>query len=76
MNHHKLSKICRIDDEASRNPNQIAEAFNSYFFNVGPKLAEKISPSQVDPTSKISRNQNSIFREPTDEEEVTAIVKS
>ena len=70
------NEIFQIDDEASRNPNQIAEAFNSYFVNVGPKLAEKISPSQVDPTSKISRNQNSIFMEPTDEEEVTAIVKS
>jgi len=65
----------QINDEPSRNPNQIAEAFNSYFVNIGPKLAESVSPSLVDPTSKISRNQNSIFMEPTDELEVTALVK-
>jgi hypothetical protein len=65
----------QINDEILKNPEQIAEAFNTYFVNVGPNLAQQIPLSSFDPTTNIVTNQYSIFIEPTDNQEVVSLVK-
>ena len=50
------------DGNIINDPNEIANNFNEYFVDVGPKLAEKIPPSNVNSSSYLTAsNQDSIF---------------
>ena len=57
------------------NPLSIAEKFNNFFTNVGPELAKKIVPSSQHPTDFLRGDYcNSMFLEPTTEEEIIDII--
>ena len=59
------------DDNIITDSNEIANNFNDYFVNVGPKLADKIPPSNVNFSSYLpASNQDSIFLDPITENEV------
>lgn len=59
------------DGNVITEPNEIANNFNEYFVNVGPKLADKIPPSSVNFSSYLpASNQDSIFLDPITEYEV------
>ena len=59
------------DGNIITDPNEIANNFNEYFVNVGPKLADKIPPSNMNFSSYLpANNQNSIFLDPIRENEV------
>ena len=55
---------------------EIAENFNSFFINVGPNLAEKISPTSQSPTSFMTRNCNSMVVLPVNQSEIIDIIKN
>ena len=50
-----------INGQLDGDRNTIAGAFNTYFVNVGPKLAEEIPPSPVDPTSYVPHNRHTFL---------------
>ena len=54
----------------------IAETFNSFFTHIGEKLQRNIPPSSFDPLQLIADIQNEMNLEPTNEEELTAIIDS
>ena len=59
------------DGNIITDPIEIANNFNEYFVNVGPKLAAKISPNSVNFSSYLpASNQDSIFLDPITEDEV------
>ena len=59
------------DGNIITDPIEIANNFNEYFVNVGPKLAAKISPNSVNFSSYLpASNQDSIFLDPITENEV------
>ena len=60
-----------------QDPLEIANKFNEYFVNVGPKLAEKIrTDSDASYHNYLSnKNQNSMFLEPTTEVEIEEELK-
>lgn len=76
--HNKENTSVYYDnDKELTQPNEISDAFNSYFTNIGPKLASKIA-------NNINRNfteflpqrfHKSLFLTPTDEEEIYKIVR-
>ena len=41
----------KTDDETINSAPEIAEAFNNFFTSIGPNLASKLSPSNIDPES-------------------------
>ena len=65
-----------IDGEMNSNPEQIAEEFNKHFSSVAPKLAEKIPSVNVDPTSYLTRQQNTFVFFNTDCSEINKIINS
>uniref|UniRef100_A0A3B5QVU5 Reverse transcriptase domain-containing protein n=1 Tax=Xiphophorus maculatus TaxID=8083 RepID=A0A3B5QVU5_XIPMA len=54
--------------------NDIANEFNHYYVNVGPRLAAQIPKDDSDVTQKIGSCPNSIFLGETDEKEILSIV--
>ena len=72
------SNIFHDNDQQLTNPNDISDAFNTYFTNIGPKLASKIN--------NINRKNfatflppyfhKSLFLSPTDKYEILKIVKA
>ena len=49
-NKSNLIKEIKVDDQIISNNNKVAEAFNDYFINIGPKLASdvtRLSPNNV-----------------------------
>ena len=54
----------------------IAETFNSFFTHIGEKLQRNIPASSFDPLKLIADIQNEMNLEPTNEEELTAIIES
>ena len=62
-----------INDSAniSNDKKEIAENFNSFFINVGPNLAKKISPTSQSPTSFMTRNCNSMVVLPVNQSELS-----
>ena len=59
------------------NPLDIAEKFNNFFVNVGPDLAKKIAPSNLNPTDSLQGSYcNSMFLEPTTDEEICDIISN
>lgn len=65
-----------IDGQHVSNPTQIADAFNTFFTNIGPSLSSKIPHSDTDPLSLLQTNTTipSIFFSPTSDQEITNIV--
>ena len=57
-------------------PLVIAEAFNHYFVNVGPSLANAIPATDTDPLSFTATSENSFFAAPTCADEVRSIALS
>jgi hypothetical protein len=56
-------------------PNEIANKFNSFFANVGPELAKKIPPTNINFAKYLKQSTtNSIFMEPTDDTEIKQII--
>ena len=48
-------------------------AFNNYFVKIGPTLAKKIPPTNVNPTTHIPNNESSISLSPVVEGEIKSI---
>ena len=73
----KLPHFFKINGQDVSNPLEIANYFCDYFTNIGPNLANKITPSPRSHQSYLSGNfVNSIFFEAVTETEVIAIVNS
>ena len=67
---------CIIEGSLSKDVQQIANAFNNYFTEIGPNLASKII-SRVNPMSYISSSiENSMFLPYIDETEISTIIKN
>ena len=62
-------KILNIDKKETTDKKTIAEEFNSYFMNVGPKLATKISPSNTNFESYLPNITTSFLEKPLKEKE-------
>ena len=67
-----------INDSAniSNDKKEIADNFNSFFINVGPNLAKKISPTSQSRTSFMTRNCNSMVVLPVNQSEIIDIIKN
>lgn len=63
-----------VDGEVTSDPSLVANLFNDYFINVGPSLANAISPVNIDPLSFVNRLANSFVFEPTCASEVMKII--
>ena len=73
------NNIDQIEKDGSiiDNPLNIAEKFINFFVNVGPNLAKKITPSNINPTDFLEGNYcNSMFLEPTTDEEICDIISN
>ena len=46
LNSNNLPKILKTEGKTIYKENDIAEEFNNFFTNIGPKLAEKIPPAK------------------------------
>ena len=67
----------KLDNKEITNPAGIAQAFNSYFTNIGPELASKISCDNKHFTEYLSEpNQYTMCFIPTDQHEILKIVKT
>ena len=62
-------KILNIDKKEITDKKTIAEEFNSYFINVGPKLATKIPPSNTNFESCLPNITASFLEKPLKEKE-------
>ena len=62
-------KILNIDKKEITDKKTIAEKFNSYFINVGPKLATKIPPSNTNFESYVPNITTFFLEKPLKEEE-------
>ena len=72
-----MTNIFRIDNVATKDSNVIVNAFNKYFVEIGPRLAEKIPP----PKKNCIRNcapsiKDSLAITPTDACEISNIISS
>jgi len=65
-----------INGREVNDPVEIAEAFNDYFVNVGPTLANNIPPTNINPLHSVQTSDGSFFLTPTDSLEVTDIVRN
>ena len=67
----------KVDNKEITNPAEIAEAFNSYFTNIGPELASKINCGTKHFTEYLSEpNQNTMCFIPTDQHEIFKITQT
>ena len=62
-------KILNFDKKEITDKKTIAEEFNSYFINVGPKLATKIPPSNTNFESYLPNITTSFLEKPLKEKE-------
>lgn len=58
------------------NPLKVASIFNNYFVNVGPNLAKKIKHSYSQIFNTLPNPTNTMYLNPTDENEILKIIKS
>ena len=66
-----------IDDDLTSDPRQIANGFNDFFADIGQNLANQISTSDIDPLTYLDTDSDqTIFLNPTDEEEVSSIIRT
>ena len=57
-------------------PKAVCDTFNNYFVNIGPSLARSIPPTNTDPATLIPhQNFNTLFIRPTNETEITNIIR-
>ena len=52
----------KVNGETLTDASSIADALNEYFVNVGPKLADQISESEVNPVDFLDQAEPSVFR--------------
>jgi hypothetical protein len=70
----KLPKIT-INGNLCENPQNIADAFNKYFSNIGPTLDRKIPPSNGNPLKFINSNYTvNLFLKPSTPHEIDKII--
>jgi hypothetical protein len=75
-NNREYNYTLELNNIETSDPLSIGEAFNKYFVNVGPSLAESIPPSNIDPVSFITHNSRStMYLKPTNETEVHNIIR-
>ena len=78
--HTKTSKFpdqFKNDNTIFNTNKTIANGFNEYFVNVGPKLASRIPNQALNPSYEMNYNYpNSFFLTPTNSFEVTEIIKN
>ena len=72
----KLSEQFLENGEVIRDKTEIAEGFNNFFVNVGPKLAEEIIPPKDGAANQFyeKRNHASIFLREVEQNEIMEIV--
>ena len=64
-----------VNGHSTQDPSHIANAFNDYFIEIGPKLASEITPL-ANPLKYVTHLQNSIFIPDITETEVTNVVRT
>lgn len=72
---NNLPSQFKIGNKIEECPEKIADAFNRYYVNVGPKLASKIPIMNNNPLEHVTSIQNSIFINETNSEEIISIIK-
>ena len=55
-----LPKMLKINEKKEFNEQKIAQEFNSFFTNIGPNLASKISPTDKSFESYLNKNAQCI----------------
>ena len=74
--HNKIDSL-NINDQEINNSADIAEAFNSFFTNIGPELASKIPHNNTHFSEYLPQQQNNtIFFHPTNEDEIIKTVNA
>lgn len=74
---HTKTETINVNGIETTSPNVISEEFNSYFANIGPKLASLIDCNNKQFTEYLpKRSNNTIFLTPTNQTEIINIVKS
>lgn len=63
-----------VNGDSTSDSKIICETFNEYFSSVGPKLAEKITPTNGNASRHIEPNANSIFLQPSSANEVILLI--
>ena len=72
-----ISKIINYENNTLTDQEQIANAFCTYFSNVGQAYANKIPITTITPDKYLKNKQlNSIFLSPTDSEEIYKIINN
>ena len=77
--HKQISSSFKINGSPNSDPQTIADKFNSYFVNIGPQLAHKISHTDTNFHHFLRQCKSpagSLFLSPTDIDEVTSICKT
>ena len=77
-NNHSNTKFSLYhNNELKTDPTEVANIFNDFFVKIGPKLASKIPNTNRNFSHLNStKNLNSIYLKPTDEDEVKKIISS
>ena len=66
-----------INGQYIDNPNNIAEAFNNFFVNIGQVLDKKIPITNTNPNHYIPKNYNiNIYLNPATESEITKLIEN
>ena len=74
--HESVERVC-VDNAQLKDPNQISEAFNSFFVNIGPNLASRIPNSKKSFHQYLNnKNSSSLFFDPVVEGEVKDIINN
>ena len=68
-------KTFLIDGANTSDKKTICNAFNKFFVNIGPNLANTIPQSNTNPTSLLERNSSTMFARPTNEVEIQNIIR-
>ena len=65
-----------VNGQESCDPRTVAEAFNTFFTNIGPSLASTIPTTNRNPLSYFPAYAHSLFVAPTTELEISNLIKS
>ena len=74
----KNRKVLKLDIDGvlTEDPAILTNSLNNHFVSIAPTLASNIPTVNSDPTSYLTRNQNTFVYIPSTEEEITAIIHS
>ena len=73
----KGSDTIKVNDQEITDSPEIAQAFNSFFVNIGPDLASKIQCNDINFTDYLPDPLGkSIFFNPTDQDEIIKLTKA